>query len=55
MSIRDASSNLYITVNYLEQRFVDSQTFGFRFTPGGTLYIGYFPKGTLGTALCSFP
>ena len=55
MAIKDTSSNLWMTVNYLEQRFVDKQMFGFKFTPTGPLYIGYFPQGTLGVSLCTFP
>jgi len=43
MIIRDASNNEYMQVEFLRVRNTQNQTFGFRLTPGGTLYIKSFP------------
>jgi len=53
--IRDTAGNTYMTVNYLEQRFDDGEIFGFRFTPGGTLYTAAFKAGPVAYITFSYP
>jgi hypothetical protein len=53
--IKDRAGNTYMTVDYLEQRFDENQTFGFRFTPTGALYTATFPKGPVAYIYFSYP
>jgi hypothetical protein len=48
MAIRDVSGNEYMQVEYLRVRNTQNQAFGFKLTPGGTLYIKYFPYNSSG-------
>jgi len=54
MFITDESGNTLMTVNYLENRYIEKQHFGFRHK-NGSIYYGTFPRGTVGVALCAFP
>jgi hypothetical protein len=53
--IHDRVGNRYMTVNYLEQRHDDGEIFGFRFTPGGTLYTFSVPAGPVANIFLSYP
>jgi hypothetical protein len=52
MIITDQYGKSLITVNYLENRYIEAQKFNFIYN--NIIYNGVFPKGTLGFALCSF-
>lgn len=52
MVIMDQQGKSLITVNYLENRYIEEQKFEFIYN--NIVYHGIFPKGTLGIALCSF-
>jgi hypothetical protein len=54
MFITDESCNTLMTVNYLLNRCIEKQHFGFKHK-NGNIYYGVFPCGTIGVALCSFP
>ena len=52
MIIVDQYGKSLISVNYLENRYIEEQKF--KFTYNDIEYYGVFPKETLGFALCSF-
>ena len=54
MFITDNGGNTLMIVNYLENRYIEKQLFGFRLK-NKDIFYGIFPRGTLGIALCAIP
>ena len=54
MFITDENGHTLMTVNYLQNRHMEKQHFGFRHK-NGNMHYGVFPCGTVGVALCAFP
>ena len=53
--IKNLAGTTYMAVNYLEQRHTNGETFGFRFTPGGTLYTFSAPAGPVAYKYFAYP